>query len=299
MQLAMIGLGKMGLNMTKRLRKGGHRVVAYDHDVKNIRLAKRAGATPAHSLEEVVEKLQSPRVIWMMIPAGKPVWETVRLMSGLLEKGDILIDGGNSHYKDDAEHAKTLSRRGIRYMDIGVSGGVWGLTEGYCLMAGGDKTAFKRVEPVLKTLAPKKGYELVGPVGAGHYVKMIHNGVEYAMMQAYAEGFELMQAKPYNIDLARVAGLWNRGSVVRSWLLELAQRAFGKDPKLRKLKGWVNDSGEGRWTVLDAIESAVPAPTIALSLFRRFRSRQKDAFSDRVLAALRNEFGGHAVKTRK
>ncbi len=298
MQVGMIGLGKMGLNMTKRLLQGGHKVVAHDRSKKPIQDAVRAGAVGAKSLEDFVERLKPPRVVWLMIPAGAPVHEQVRLLCGFLEKGDIVIDGGNSHYKDDLEHAKTLGRRGIRYLDIGVSGGIWGLKIGYCMMAGGNKAAFNKVEPALKTLAPKDGYAYVGATGAGHYVKMVHNGVEYAMMQAYAEGFELMEASPFGIDLRKVSHLWNQGSVIRSWLLELAEAAFKKDPKLKGIKGWVNDSGEGRWTVLNAVESAVPAPTIALALFKRFRSRQKDPFSDRVLAALRNEFGGHAVKKK-
>ncbi len=298
MQLGMIGLGRMGLNMTKRLLQGGHRVVVHNRSKKKIQEAVRAGAVGSKSLEDFVEKLKPPRVVWLMIPAGAPVHEHVRLLCGFLEKGDIVIDGGNSHYKDDLEHAKALGRRGIRYLDIGVSGGIWGLKIGYCMMAGGNKTAFDKVKPALKTLAPKDGCAFVGPTGAGHYVKMVHNGVEYAMMQAYAEGFELMEASPFGIDLRKVSHLWNQGSVVRSWLLELAESAFKKDPKLKRIKGWVNDSGEGRWTVLNAVESAVPVPTIALSLFRRFRSRQGDPFSDKVLAALRNEFGGHAVKKK-
>ena len=296
MQLAMIGLGKMGLNMTKRLIQGGHRVVGYAHTKKSVAAAVRIGATGARSLEEAVAKLSSPRVVWLMIPAGKPVHDAIARLSSLLKKGDILIDGGNSHFKEDALHAAMLKPRGIHYLDIGVSGGIWGLDIGYCMMAGGGKAAFRTVEPALKTLAPKDGYAHVGPVGAGHYVKMVHNGVEYALMQSYAEGFELMRASPYKIDLRQVAHLWNQGSVVRSWLLELAEDAFKKDPGLKNIKGFVNDSGEGRWTVLDAVENAVPASTIALALFRRFRSRQRDSFSDKVLAALRNEFGGHAVK---
>ncbi|OIO08536.1 MAG: 6-phosphogluconate dehydrogenase (decarboxylating) [Elusimicrobia bacterium CG1_02_63_36] len=296
MQLAMIGLGKMGLNMTKRLIQGGHRVVGYAHTKKSVAAAVRIGATGARSLEEAVAKLSSPRVVWLMIPAGKPVHDAIARLSSLLKKGDILIDGGNSHFKEDELHAAMLKPRGIHYLDIGVSGGIWGLDIGYCMMAGGGKAAFKKVEPALKTLAPKDGYAHVGPVGAGHYVKMVHNGVEYALMQSYAEGFELMRASPYKIDLRQVAHLWNQGSVVRSWLLELAEDAFKKDPGLKNIKGFVNDSGEGRWTVLDAVENAVPASTIALALFRRFRSRQRDSFSDKVLAALRNEFGGHAVK---
>lgn len=296
MKLAMIGLGKMGLNMTKRLIRGRHKVVGYARTARSVSAGVRAGAIGARTLEEVVAKLPSPRVVWLMIPAGKPVHDAISRLSELLEEGDIVVEGGNSHYKEDVLHAAALERRGIRYLDIGVSGGIWGLDIGYCMMAGGEKAAFKAVEPALKTLAPKDGYAHVGPVGAGHYVKMIHNGVEYAMMQAYAEGFELMRASPYGIDLRQVSHLWNQGSVVRSWLLELAEDAFKKDPGLKKIKGFVNDSGEGRWTVLDAVENAVPASTITAALFHRFRSRQKDSFSNKVLAALRNEFGGHAVK---
>ncbi len=298
MRLAIVGLGKMGLNMTRRLLKGGHKVVGYNRSPKAVAAAVRAGAKGAHSLEEAVRLLKPPRVVWLMIPSGKPVWDAVRVLCGLLEKGDIVVDGGNSFYKDDADHARELGNRGIRYMDAGVSGGIWGLTVGYCMMIGGDKATFRVVEPAFKTLAPKGGYALVGPVGAGHYVKMVHNGIEYAMMQSYAEGFELLQAHPSGIDLRQVSRLWNQGSVVRSWLLELAESAFRKDPGLKKVVGYVNDSGEGRWTVQEAIETAVPVPTIALSLFRRFRSRQKDSFADKVLAALRGEFGGHAVRRK-
>ena len=298
MQLAMIGLGKMGLNMTKRLRGGRHRVVAFDRSKAAIRTAVRAGAVGASSLEDVVAKLKGRKVVWLMIPAGAPVCSAVEELAPLLGKGDIVIDGGNSNFNDAAEHAQFLAEQGTHFLDVGVSGGIWGLKEGYCMMIGGPQAAFKAVEPALKTLAPKKGYERVGDSGAGHFVKMVHNGVEYAMMQSYAEGFELMKSSSFDPDLRKVSALWNRGSVVRSWLLELAENAFAKDPELKKISGWVSDSGEGRWTVQTAIDSAVPAPTIALSLFRRFRSRQKDPFSDRVLAALRREFGGHAVKKK-
>ncbi|MFH1723127.1 MAG: phosphogluconate dehydrogenase (NAD(+)-dependent, decarboxylating) [Elusimicrobiota bacterium] len=298
MRLAMVGLGKMGFNMTRRLLRGRHKVVAFARTRSSVSRAVRLGAQGAGSLEEAVSLLRPPRIVWLMIPAGGPVRDAVAQLAGLLERGDVVVDGGNSYYKDDAEHARVLAGKGVRFMDAGVSGGVWGLKVGYCLMVGGDKAAYRKLEPLFKTLAPRDGYARVGPTGAGHFVKMVHNGIEYAMMQAYAEGFELMQASRFGVDLHRVARLWNRGSVVRSWLLELAESALRKDPGLRSLRGHVQDSGEGRWTVLEAVENAVPAPTIALSLFKRFRSRQKDPFSDRMLAALRNEFGGHAV-TRK
>jgi 6-phosphogluconate dehydrogenase len=298
MQVGMIGLGRMGMNMTKRLIKGGHSVVAYNKSVDKVAEAKKAKARPAYSLEELVKALKRPRVVWMMVPAGKPVDEMIDGLTGLLATGDILIDGGNSYYKDDIRRGEMLKTLGIHYMDVGVSGGIWGLREGYCLMAGGDRKIYRKIEPLLKTLAPGEGYLYCGPAGAGHYVKMIHNGIEYGMMAAYGEGFELLHASEYaaGLSLADVAHLWNRGSVVRSWLLELAEDAFRKDADLSGIKGYVEDSGEGRWTVQQAIETAVASPVIAISLFNRFRSRQEESFSDKLLAALRNEFGGHAVK---
>jgi 6-phosphogluconate dehydrogenase len=297
MQIGMIGLGKMGMNMTKRLLKGGHRVAVYNRTPDKIREAAKAKALPAYSLDEMVRTLKPPRVIWIMVPAGRPVDDTVEKLGALLRAGDTVIDGGNSFYKDDIRHAQVLGRRGVHYMDVGVSGGIWGLKEGYCLMAGGDRKIFTRIEPILKTLAPKEGYLYCGPAGSGHFVKMVHNGIEYGMMAAYGEGFEILNASPYadHLNFAEVCHLWNRGSVVRSWLLELAEDAFRKDGDLSQIKGYVQDSGEGRWTVQQAVESGVPAPVIALSLFRRFRSRQTESFSDRLQAALRNEFGGHAV----
>ncbi|MFH2204520.1 MAG: phosphogluconate dehydrogenase (NAD(+)-dependent, decarboxylating) [Elusimicrobiota bacterium] len=298
MRIAMIGLGKMGLNMTRRLIKGGHQVVGCDRDGKAVTAAVRFGASRARTIKEAVAKLKAPRSVWLMIPAGEPVRAAVRELSALLDKGDIVVDGGNSLYKDDAEHVRVLGRQGIHYLDAGVSGGIWGLKEGYCLMIGGERRAFRTLEPVFKTLAPKNGYAHVGPAGTGHFVKMIHNGIEYALMQAYAEGFELLRSHPAKMDLRRIAGLWNRGSVVRSWLLELIESALQKDPELKSVAGYVPDSGEGRWTVQEAVEAAVPVPTIALALFRRFRSRQKDAFSDKLLSALRGEFGGHAVRRK-
>jgi 6-phosphogluconate dehydrogenase len=292
----MVGLGKMGMNMTRRLLQGRHQVVAFARSPGTVREAVRYGAVGACSLEDAVRRLKPPRVVWLMIPAGKPVQDSVALLSRLLSPGDVVVDGGNSHYKEDARNLEVLSARGVRYLDAGVSGGIWGLKEGYCLMVGGDPKTFKLLEPALKTLAPKEGYALVGPTGSGHYVKMVHNGIEYGMMQAYAEGFDLLDCSKFDIDLPRVAALWNRGSVVRSWLLELAADALGKDPELKAFKGCVEDSGEGRWTVLDAVENKVPAQVIADALFARFRSRRQDSFADRLLSALRNQFGGHAVR---
>ena len=299
MQIGMIGLGKMGMNMTKRLVGGGHSVAVFDMSKDKRNEAKKAKARPAPTLEGLADLLKPPRLVWLMVPAGRPVDDVIGELSGVLCAGDTIIDGGNSFYKDDIRHEQLLRKSGINYMDIGVSGGIWGLKEGYCLMAGGDKKIFKRIEPALRTLAPKDGYLYCGPVGSGHFVKMVHNGIEYAMMAAYGEGFQILHASKYSkgLNLADVAHLWNRGSVVRSWLLELVEDAFRKDADLSGIRGYVEDSGEGRWTVQQAVETGVPAPTIALSLFNRFRSREKESFSDKLLAALRNEFGGHAVKT--
>ncbi len=298
MQIGMIGLGKMGMNMTKRLIKGGHAVVAFNKTADKVAEAKKAKARPAYSLDELVEALRPPRVIWIMVPAGKPVDDTIAKLAGIVRKDDVIIDGGNSFYKDDIRREQRLRPLGVHYMDVGVSGGIWGLKEGYCLMAGGDRKIFRRIEPLLKTLAPKDGYLYCGPVGAGHFVKMVHNGIEYGLMAAYGEGFQLLHESQYaeGLNLAEVAHLWNRGSVVRSWLLELAEDAFRRDRDLSGIRGYVEDSGEGRWTVQQAIEIGVPAPITALSLFGRFRSREQESFSDKILAALRNEFGGHAVK---
>ncbi len=298
MQMGMIGLGKMGMNMTKRLIKGGHSIRAYNKTAEKIEEAKEAKALPAYSLEELVKGLKPPRIIWLMVPAGRPVDDTIEQLAGMVRKDDVIIDGGNSFYKDDIRHEQRLSPLGVHYMDVGVSGGIWGLKEGYCLMAGGDRKIFRRIEPLLKTLAPKDGYLYCGPVGAGHFVKMVHNGIEYGLMAAYGEGFQVLHESDYakGLNMADVAHLWNRGSVVRSWLLELAEDAFKKDADLSGIRGYVEDSGEGRWTVQQAIEMGVPAPVTALSLFNRFRSREEESFSDKVLAALRNEFGGHAVK---
>jgi len=298
MQLAMIGLGRMGGNMTERLMRGGHTVVAYDRDPATVQKYQQMGATAAADLAQVVGKLQTPRIIWIMVPAGKPVDDTIDALRPQLSPGDILIDGGNSMYKDSRARAERLAAEKINFIDAGTSGGVWGLENGYCLMVGGDTQAVKHCEPIFLTLAPKDGYLHVGPPGAGHYVKMVHNGIEYGLLQAYAEGYEVLAAsKKYpDLDLRAIAELWQHGSVVRSWLNELAVAAFARDPRLEKLTGYVADSGEGRWTVAEAIEEDVPAPVITLSLIMRLRSRQPDTFSGKVIAALRNEFGGHAVK---
>jgi len=297
MQVGMIGLGRMGMNMARRLLTGGHHVVVYNRTYEKVEQMEKEGAEGSKSLEEFVQKLSVPRVVWMMYPAGELVDETVSILSSLLSKGDIIVEGGNSFYKDDIRRARMLKTFGIHYIDAGVSGGIWGLKVGYCTMIGGDEADFKHIESLLKTLAPPDGYLYCGSTGAGHFVKMIHNGIEYAIMEAYGEGFELLKSSPYgeNLELDKVAHLWNQGSVVRSWLLELLESALGKDPQLEGIRGYVDDSGEGRWTVLQAVESGVSAPVIALSLFKRFQSRQNDLFSDKVLAALRNEFGGHAV----
>jgi 6-phosphogluconate dehydrogenase len=296
MQIAIIGLGKMGGNMVKRLLGGGHEVVAFDRDPAVVDKSVKDGAKGASSLEDMVSKLKAPRAVWVMVPSGKATEDTIVKLSSLLSADDILIDGGNSNFRDSIRHSKELAEKKIRFLDAGTSGGIWGLEVGYCLMVGGDESAYKHIEPALTTLAPKNGLGYFGKAGAGHFTKMVHNGIEYAMMQSYAEGFELLKASEYNIDLRKVTAVWNNGSVVRSWLLELAERAFNKDPELKELKAYVEDSGEGRWTVNEAIAHAVPVPTIAASLFARFSSRQDNSFAMRVLSALRNEFGGHAVK---
>ena len=298
MELGMIGLGRMGLNMTYRLLGGGHAVVACDRSRAPVDEAKAKGARPAASLPEVVESLRAPRVVWLMIPSGAPVDEAIGLLAPILERGDLIVDGGNSNWRDSRRRAKALEEQGIDFVDCGTSGGIWGLELGYCMMLGGSAEAIARIKPALDTLAPPEGWMHVGPSGAGHFSKMVHNGIEYGMMQSYAEGFELLEASPFAYDLAKLSHLWNRGSVVRSWLLELAERAFEKDPGLHHIRGYVDDSGEGRWTIQEAIELGVPTEVLAASLFARFRSRQEDSFRDRVLAALRNEFGGHAVKER-
>lgn len=298
MQLGLIGLGRMGANMAQRLAEGGQSVVGYDPNPDAVRRISRPGAVGVATLSELIKQLEPPRAVWMMVPAGEAVTETIHALVPYLSRGDILIDGGNSHYKDSIQRAKGLEPKGIRFLDVGTSGGIWGLSVGYCLMIGGEVESFHRLEPAFKTLAPKEGYLYCGASGAGHFAKMIHNGIEYAMLQAYGEGFELLKASPFGFDLEKIAHLWNRGSVVRSWLLELAEGAFSKDATLEGFKGVVEDSGEGRWTVLEAVERGVPAPAIATALFRRFRSREEEAFSDKFIAALRKEFGGHEPKTK-
>jgi 6-phosphogluconate dehydrogenase len=297
MQVGMIVLGRMGMNMARRLLIENHQVIVYNRTQEKVEQMVKEGAIGSGSFEELVQKLSPPRVVWMMYPAGELVDETTSTLSSLLSEGDILVEGGNSYYKDDIRRARALKTKGIHYVDAGVSGGIWGLKVGYCTMIGGDEADFRYIEPLLKTLAPPDGYLYCGPTGSGHFVKMIHNGIEYAIMEAYGEGFELLKASPYgeNLELDKIAHLWNQGSVVRSWLLELLESALDKDPQLSDIKGYVEDSGEGRWTVQQAVESGVSAPVIALSLFKRFQSRENDLFSDKVLAALRREFGGHAV----
>jgi 6-phosphogluconate dehydrogenase len=293
----MIGLGRMGGNMSERLLKGGHEVVAFDRSPDVTQKYVSQGATGAATLNDVVAKLKAPRVIWIMVPAGKPVDETIAQLLPGLSKGDVIIDGGNSNFHDSMRRAAELKPKGIHFVDSGTSGGIWGLANGYCLMIGASPEAFKLCEPIFKTLAPPDGYAHMGPPGSGHYVKMIHNGIEYGALQAYAEGYEILHAsKDFKLDLHKIAAVWNRGSVVRSWLNELAERAFANDAELSALRGYVEDSGEGRWTVQEAIDLDVPAPVITLSLLARLRSRQADSFSAKVIAALRNEFGGHAVK---
>jgi 6-phosphogluconate dehydrogenase len=297
MDIGMVGLGRMGANMTRRLVDGGHRVVVTDLDAAAVASVARAGAVAASSLEDLVAKLAPRRAVWVMVPSGAPVQATIDALTPLLDKGDVIIDGGNSNYHDSVRRAESLRSHAIEFVDAGTSGGVWGLQEGYCLMVGGSDDAFAHVEPALKTLAPPGGYAHVGSSGAGHFTKMVHNGVEYAMMAAYGEGFELLAGSRYGIDLAQVSALWTRGSVVRSWMLELARRAFERDPRLETVRGYVEDSGEGRWTVQEALDQDVPLPVITLSLMRRFASRQPESFSAKVQAALRREFGGHAVRS--
>lgn len=299
MELAMIGLGKMGMNMATRLVHGGHRVIGYARTAATVEEAVQNGAEGAHSLEEVVSKLNSPRIAWVMVPAGQVTYDTIEKLSNLLSTGDIVIDGGNSNYKDSVRHAAMLEPKGIDFVDCGTSGGIWGLKEGYSLMIGGKAEVVERMRPIFETLAPAadKGWGHVGPHGAGHYVKMVHNGIEYGMMQAFAEGFSILKAKKeFGMDLAQISHIWQHGSVVRSWLLDLAARALDEDTELTDIKPWVADSGEGRWTVFESIDLDVPAPVITLSLQMRFASRDEKNYTARMLAALRNQFGGHAIK---
>ncbi len=300
MELAMIGLGRMGGNMATRLLRGGHRVVVYNRTPEPVRVAEAEGAVGAISLEDVVARLAPPRAIWLMLPAGQVTEDVITLLAAHLSPGDILIDGGNSNYKDSQRRAMFLADKGIYFVDSGTSGGIWGLAEGYSLMVGGRPEAIAHLRPALETLAPAadRGWAHVGPPGAGHFVKMIHNGIEYGMMQAYAEGFEILRAKKeFGLDLHQIAELWRYGSVVRSWLLDLTAAALAEDPELSDLRGWVADSGEGRWTVFEAIDHDVPAPVITLALQMRFVSRQDDSYAAKLLAAMRNQFGGHAVMT--
>jgi 6-phosphogluconate dehydrogenase len=298
MQIGFIGLGRMGGNMVRRiLRDSDHEVVAWDRSADSVAEAEREGATPADSLEDLVAKLEAPRHVWSMVPAGAPTQETFEGLLELLDGGDLAVDGGNSKWTDSKARAELARSRGLEFVDVGTSGGIWGLEVGYCMMVGGSEQAVGRLAPILDVLAPPEGWGHMGPSGAGHYVKMVHNGVEYGLMQAYAEGFELMHRSEYDLDLSAIAHLWNQGSVVRSWLCELAERAFAADGNdLEGLRGYVEDSGEGRWTVFDSIDKNVPTPVITLSLMARFASRQDESYAARVLAALRSQFGGHAVK---
>ena len=299
MELGMIGLGRMGGNMAQRLLQGGHTVVAFDPNPEAVQAQTQAGATAASSIPDLATLLTAPRAVWLMVPSGQITESTIDAIAEALSPGDVVIDGGNSNYKDSMRRDSVLRERGLSFMDVGTSGGVWGLKEGYCLMVGGARETFERLEPLFQTLAPSadRGYGHVGPAGAGHFVKMVHNGIEYGLMQAYAEGFELMEAKSeLNLNLAQIAETWRWGSVVRSWLLDLTAAALNEDPKLKNLQAFVEDSGEGRWTVEEGIELAVPTPVIALSLQARFRSRQEQPFGARLLAAMRNQFGGHAVR---
>jgi 6-phosphogluconate dehydrogenase len=292
MKVGLVGLGRMGAGIAERLRRGGHEVVGYDRD---------ASLSQVGSLGELVDGLQQPRIVWLMVPAGEATQATIDALQPLLEPGDVVIDGGNSYYRDSMRRAEALATNGIDLVDVGSSGGIWGLTEGFSLMAGGRREAYDRVEALLRALAPSpdEGFGYMGPSGAGHYVKMVHNGIEYGLMQAFAEGFELLEAKQeFNLDPAQVARVWRQGSVVRSWLLDLTARALEEDPRLQALEAYVEDSGEGRWTVQESLDLAVPAPVITLALQSRFRSRQDQPFGARLLAALRKQFGGHAVKTR-
>jgi len=301
MELAMVGLGRMGMNMAIRLLRGRHHVVAYDLNESSIQAAEGEGAEGARSLEEIRDKLPAPRITWVMVPSGEPTEKTIAELSGVLETGDIIIDGGNSNYKDSVRRATMLKDKELHFVDVGTSGGIWGLAEGYSMMVGGEKVVVEQLRPIFETLAPDadKGWGYVGPSGAGHFVKMVHNGIEYGLMQAYAEGFEIMKArKEFGLDLHQVAEIWRHGSVVRSWLLDLTAEALAEDQNLSDIEGWVADSGEGRWAVFDAIDLDVPAPVITLSLQMRFVSRQRESYAAKLLAAMRNKFGGHGVKRK-
>jgi 6-phosphogluconate dehydrogenase len=302
MELALIGLGRMGMNMTTRLLQGKHRVVAYDLDEAAIKAAEAAGAEGAQSLNAIRTKLSAPRIVWVMVPAGDSTEKTIAQLAEVLETGDIIIDGGNSNYRDSMRRAAMLTAKGLHFVDVGTSGGIGGLTEGYSMMVGGEKAIVDQLRPIFETLAPAtgKGWGHVGPSGAGHFVKMVHNGIEYGLMQAYAEGFEIMKAKKeFGLDLHQIAEIWRYGSVVRSWLLDLTADALSEDQDLSAIEGWVADSGEGRWAVAEAMALDVPAPIITLSLLARFVSRQKESYAAKLLAVMRNKFGGHAVKGKK
>ncbi|MFZ4475881.1 MAG: phosphogluconate dehydrogenase (NAD(+)-dependent, decarboxylating) [Saprospiraceae bacterium] len=298
MKIGFIGLGKMGFNMVHRLLDHQHEVVVWDRSAEAIEEIEKLGAVGATDLQDLVEKLPARKIVWLMVPAGKPVDENLDALLAILNKGDIIIDGGNSFWRETQQRAEKAALKGVDFVDCGTSGGVWGLKNGYCLMYGGAQEATAYMEPIFKALAPENGYVYCGPSGTGHMVKMVHNGIEYGMMQAYAEGFEILQKSPYDLDLTKIADAWQYGSVVRSWLLELSVNALKEDPKLESIKDYVSDSGEGRWTIQTAIDFDVPAHVITASLYTRFQSRQDESFAMKMVAALRNQFGGHAVKTK-
>ena len=296
MQVGMVGLGRMGGNMVERLIRDGHQVVAYDRDPAAVARVEKLGATPASSLQDLVGKLPSSRVVWIMVPAGAPTESTIATLAGSMSPGDLIIDGGNSNFRDGMRRGQELQAKRLDFIDAGTSGGVWGLDNGYCLMVGGTKEAVAKALPLFTSLAPEGGFLHVGPIGSGHFVKMVHNGIEYGLLAAYGEGFEIMKGSEFPLDLAKISELWRHGSVVRSWLLDLLTDAYAKNPELEGIRGFVEDSGEGRWTVAEAIRENVPAPVITLSLLSRLVSRQDESYSAKVIAALRNEFGGHAIK---
>jgi len=298
MELGLVGFGRMGGNMARRLIQGGHSVTVFIRNPDRRAEVEEAGATAVLSLQDLVAALPAPRAVWVMVPSGAATEENLNALAAILSEGDTLIDGGNSNFRDTLRRADVIQGNGIHFIDAGTSGGIWGLTEGYCLMVGGPEDACRRLEPIFTCLAPENGYLRVGGNGAGHFVKMVHNGVEYGMLQAYGEGFEILRGSQFGLDLGAVAELWRHGSVVRSWLLDLAKDAFAKNPTLEGIAGYVDDSGEGRWTVLEALTENVPAPVITLSLLERLRSRQPESFSAQVIAALRNEFGGHAIHAK-
>jgi 6-phosphogluconate dehydrogenase len=298
MKLGFVGLGRMGFNMVTRLARDGHELVATTRDQEKVReIAKEPNVTGASSVAEVVEQLEAPRVVYVMVTAGEATERMINNVAKRLSPGDVVVDSGNTNFRESIRHGKELAATGIDFIDQGTSGGIWGLKNGYCLMIGGEKHVVERLQPVFKSLAPPDGYLHCGPTGSGHFVKMVHNGIEYGMLQAFGEGFQILQASQFDLDMPAIAHLWNQGSVVRSWLCELAERAFSRDPKLDNIRGYVEDSGEGRWTVMEALSENVPAPVITLALLERLHSRQDESFSAKVIAALRNEFGGHAVKT--